>query len=108
LISGILRPLQERFVLIELGYDLTVHSATKYLNGHANALDVALFLEGHPAVERVFYPGLLSHAQHELACEQMVGGFGGMLALISPGFIRLSVGVENVEDIIEDLEQALG
>ena len=105
---------------LELGYDLAVHSATKYLNGHAdvtagvimgskelrdraweyarvhgpvlhpfeawllrrglqtfglrmaahnaNALDVALFLEGHPAVERVFYPGLLSHAQHKLAC----------------------------------------
>jgi len=197
---------------LELGYDLTVHSATKYLNGHAdvtagaimgseelidraweharvhgpvlhpfeawllrrglqtfglrmaahnaNALDVAQFLEEHPAVERVFYPGLMSHAQHELACQQMVGGFGGMLAFevrggydaayqvvrktelcmlavslggveslithpasmihtrqtdeersrsgISPGLIRLSVGVENVEDIIEDLEQALG
>src|SRR5438876_3573581 len=197
---------------LELGYDLVVHSATKYLNGHAdvtagaimgskeliesaweytrvhgpvlhpfeawllrrglqtfglrmaahnsNALDVARFLEEHPAVERVFYPGLVSHAQHKLACQQMVGGLGGMLAFevkggydaayqvvskttlcllavslggveslithpasmihtrqtdeerkaagISPGLIRLSVGVENVEDIIEDLEQALG
>ncbi|MGZ3618686.1 MAG: trans-sulfuration enzyme family protein [Ktedonobacteraceae bacterium] len=197
---------------LELGYDIAVHSATKYLNGHAdvtagvivgskelidraweyarvhgpvlhpfeawllrrglqtfglrmaahnaNALDVAQFLEEHPAVERVFYPGLMSHAQHKLACQQMVGGFGGMLAFevrggydaayqvvrktelcllavslggveslithpasmihtrqtdeerraagISPGLIRLSVGVENVEDIIEDLEQALG
>jgi cystathionine beta-lyase/cystathionine gamma-synthase len=197
---------------LELGYDLTVHSATKYLNGHAdvtagaivgskelvdhaweyaringpvlhpfeawllrrglqtfglrmaahnaNALDVAQFLEEHPAVERVFYPGLMSHPQHILASQQMVGGFGGMLAFevrggydaayqvvrktelcllavslggveslithpasmihtrqtdaerraagISPGLIRLSVGVENVEDIIEDLEQALG
>ena len=197
---------------LELGYDLTVHSATKYLNGHAdvtagaimgskelidraweyarvhgpvlhpfeawllrrglqtfglrmaahnaNALDVAQFLEENPAVGRVFYPGLMSHAQHKLACQQMVGGFGGMLAFevrggydaayqvvrktelcllavslggvetlithpasmihtrqtdeerraagISPGLIRLSVGVENVEDIIEDLEQALG
>jgi cystathionine beta-lyase/cystathionine gamma-synthase len=196
---------------LELGYDLTVHSATKYLNGHAdvtagaimgskelidraweyarmhgpvlhpfeawllrrglqtfglrmaahnvNALAVAQFLEKHPAVEQVFYPGLMSHAQHKLACQQMVGGFGGMLAFevrggfdaaykvvrktelcllavslggvetlithpasmihtrqtdeerktagISPGLIRLSVGVENVEDIIEDLEQAL-
>ena len=196
---------------LEFGYDLVVHSATKYLNGHAdvtagallgpkhlidsaweyarvhgpvlhpfeawllrrglqtfglrmeahnaNALSVAQFLEQHPAVERVFYPGLMSHPQHELACQQMVGGFGGMLSFemkdgydaaynvvrntevcllavslggvetlithpasmihirqtdeerraagISPGLIRLSVGVENIEDIIEDLEQAL-
>jgi cystathionine beta-lyase/cystathionine gamma-synthase len=196
---------------LELGYDLVVHSATKYLNGHAdvtagaimgskeliesaweytrvhgpvlhpfeawllrrglqtfglrmaahnsNALAVAQFLEGHPAVKRVFYPGLMSHPQHELACHQMVGGFGGMLSFemkggygaayqvvskttfcllavslggvetlithpasmihtrqtdeerktagISPGLIRLSVGVENVDDIVEDLEQAL-
>lgn len=196
---------------LELGYDLVVHSATKYLNGHAdvtagalmgakhlidraweyarvhgpvlhpfeawllrrglqtfglrmaahnsNALAVAQFLEQHPAVERVYYPGLESHPQHALAKQQMVGGFGGMLSFemkggydaaynvvrntelcllavslggvetlithpasmihtrqtdeerrtagISPGLIRLSVGVENVEDIIEDLEQAL-
>jgi methionine-gamma-lyase len=196
---------------LELGYDLVVHSATKYLNGHAdvtagaimgskeliesaweytrvhgpvlhpfeawllrrglqtfglrmaahnsNALAVAQFLEEHPAVKRVFYPGLMSHPQHELACHQMVGGFGGMLSFemkggygaayqvvskttlcllavslggvetlithpasmihtrqtdeerktagISPGLIRLSVGVENVDDIVEDLEQAL-
>jgi len=196
---------------LELGYDLVVHSATKYLNGHAdvtagaimgakpsidaawehgrvhgpvlhpfeawllrrglqtyglrmamhnhNALTVAQFLEQHPSVERVYYPGLESHPQHELAKRQMVGGFGGMLSFemkggydaaykvirstevcllavslggvgtlithpasmihahqtdeerraagISPGLIRLSVGVENVEDIIEDLEQAL-
>ena len=197
---------------LELGYDLAVHSATKYLNGHAdvtagaimgaqqlidraweysrvhgpvlhpfdawllrrglqtyglrmavhnhNALAVAQFLEQHPAVARVYYPGLPSHPQHELAQQQMIGGFGGMLSFemkggydaaykvirstelcllavslggvetlithpasmihahqtdeerraagISPGLIRLSVGVENVEDIIEDLEQALG
>ncbi len=197
---------------LELGYDLAVHSATKYLNGHAdvtagaimgaqqlidraweysrvhgpvlhpfdawllrrglqtyglrmavhnhNALAVAQFLEQHPAVARVYYPGLPSHPQYELAQQQMVGGFGGMLSFemkggydaaykvirstelcllavslggvetlithpasmihahqtdeerraagISPGLIRLSVGVENVEDIIEDLEQALG
>jgi len=196
---------------LELGYDLVTHSATKYLNGHAdvtagaimgtqqlidraweyarvhgpvlhpfeawllrrglqtyglrmtahnhNALAVAQFLEQHRAVERVFYPGLKSHPQHALAKQQMVGGFGGMLSFevkggydaaynvvrntelcllavslggvetlithpasmihtrqtdeerraagISPGLIRLSVGVENVEDLIEDLEQAL-
>jgi methionine-gamma-lyase len=196
---------------LALGYDLVVHSATKYLNGHAdvtagvilgaktlidqaweylrvhgpvlhpfeawllrrglqtyglrmathnqNALAVAQFLEQHPAVERVYYPGLPSHSQHELAQQQMGGGFGGMLSFemkggydaayqvikrtelcllavslggvetlithpaslihahqtdeerraagISPGLIRLSVGIENVEDIIEDLDQAL-
>src|SRR5438876_3296274 len=122
---------------LELGYDLTVHSATKYLNGHAdvtagaimgskelidsaweyarvhgpvlhpfeawllrrglqtfglrmdahdsNALAVAQFLEGHHAVKRVFYPGLTSHPQHELACHQMVGGFGGMLSFEMKG-----------------------
>ena len=117
---------------LELGYDLVVHSATKYLNGHAdvvagvvigtnalieqiwhqsrilgpvlhpfdawllrrglqtfglrmaahnrNALEVARFLESHPAVTRVCYPGLASHPQHDLARRQMVGGFGGMLS----------------------------
>src|SRR5438876_6817501 len=117
---------------LELGYDLAIHSATKYLNGHAdvtagammgsktlidqaweyvrvhgpvlhpfeawllrrglqtfglrmavhnsNALAVAQFLEEHPAVERVYYPGLMSHTQYKLACQPMVGGFGGMLA----------------------------
>lgn len=45
-----------------------------------NALIVARFLEDHPAVERVHYPGLESHPQHELSKKQMVGGFGGMLS----------------------------
>jgi cystathionine beta-lyase/cystathionine gamma-synthase len=197
---------------IKLGYDMVIHSATKYLNGHAdvtagvimgtreridrtweylrifgpvlhpfeawllrrglmtygmrmsahnsNGMQVARFLEGHPAVERVFYPGLESHPQHELACAQMTGGFGGMLSFtlkggydaayraigrtkvcllavsvggvetlvthpasmihthqteeelrsagIDPSLIRLSVGVEDVQDIIEDLDRALG
>jgi cystathionine beta-lyase/cystathionine gamma-synthase len=127
---------------------------------NSNALAVAQFLEQHPAVERVYYPGLESHLQYELAKQQMPGGFGGMLSFemkggyeaaykvssstelcllavslgggetlithpasmshahrtdeehraagISPGLIRLSVGGENLEDIIEDLEQALG
>jgi methionine-gamma-lyase len=117
---------------LALGYDLVVHSATKYLNGHAdvtagaligsqelidrawecskvfgavlhpfeawllrrglmtlpmrmaahnrNGLEVATFLEGHPAVAQVHYPGLVSHPQHELAQRQMPGGFGGMLS----------------------------
>ena len=117
---------------IDFGYDLVVHSATKYLNGHAdvtagviagsrhlveraweylringpvlhpfeawllrrglqtfavrmaihndNGLEIARFLELHPAVARVHYPGLPSHPQHELARRQMLGGFGGMLS----------------------------
>ena len=116
---------------LALGADLVLHSASKYLGGHAdalggvlcgprelvrwvyhyreingaaldpfaaylllrglktlelritrhneNALKVARFLEGHLAVERVFYPGLESHLQHELAKKQM-RGFGGMLS----------------------------
>ncbi|MEO0146260.1 MAG: PLP-dependent aspartate aminotransferase family protein [candidate division WOR-3 bacterium] len=123
-----------------------------------NALAVARFLEDHPRVKRVFYPGLPSHPQHELA-KRMLSGFGGMLSFvveggdeaalklmssfrliaeatslggveslvstpattthagytpeerlsmgIEPGFLRLSVGIEDPEDIIEDLDQAL-
>jgi methionine-gamma-lyase len=124
-----------------------------------NALQVARFLEGHPAVARVFYPGLESHPDHELARRQMLD-FGGMVAFelkgglaageammnrvrvctlvvslgntdslishpasmthhnmtpearhaagISEGLVRLSVGIENVEDLIADLDQAMG
>jgi cystathionine gamma-lyase len=50
----------------------------------ANALAVARFLEGHPLVERVLYPGLPSHPQHALAARQM-RGFGGMLAFVLRG-----------------------
>lgn len=114
-----------------LGADLVIHSATKYLGGHAdalggalcgarelvervfryrevngatlhpdaaymllrglktlqlrverqnsNALEVARFLDGHPFVERVYYPGLESHPNHDVAKRQM-RGFGGMLS----------------------------
>ncbi|HTP94666.1 MAG TPA: aminotransferase class I/II-fold pyridoxal phosphate-dependent enzyme [Burkholderiales bacterium] len=117
---------------LALGCDLVVHSATKYLNGHAdvtagvivggrapiaraweyarthgpvlhpfeawllrrglqtyclrmavhnaNATEVARFLESHPQVSRVHYPGLESHPQHALAQRQMRGGYGGMLS----------------------------
>jgi len=122
-----------------------------------NAGEVALFLEGHPAVRRVNWPGLRSHAQHDLARRQM-RGFGGVLSFdvgtpeaarrvvnavtlctlavslgdvttliqhsasmthasmpperrsragIAPGLLRLSVGLERVADIIDDLDQAL-
>jgi cystathionine beta-lyase/cystathionine gamma-synthase len=47
---------------------------------NSNALTVACFLEDHPAVGTVYYPGLESHPQHALAKRQMIGGFGGMLS----------------------------
>jgi methionine-gamma-lyase len=122
-----------------------------------NALKVAKFLENHPEVVEVYYPGLESHPQHELAKRQM-HGFGGTLSFIvksfekgkslmnnvklcylavslgdvdtliqhpasmthaimpkaereasgvTDGLIRLSVGIEDAEDIIADLDQAL-
>jgi methionine-gamma-lyase len=123
-----------------------------------NAMAVAKFLEKHPKVARVYYPGLASHPDHRLAKQQM-RGFGGMLAFdhqgglagarrfgdrirvfllaaslggveslavlpiytshynmsaaelqaagVSPGTVRVSVGLEDPEDLIEDLRQAL-
>ncbi|AKB74564.1 Methionine gamma-lyase [Methanosarcina lacustris Z-7289] len=123
-----------------------------------NAMKVASFLESHPAVVWVRYPGLSSHPQHEVAKKQM-SGYGGMLSFeirggveagrrlmdsvrlcslavslgatdtliqhpasmthacipsqirnkvgIKDGLVRLSVGIEDPEDIIGDLEQAL-
>lgn len=124
---------------------------------NANGQTVAEFLEGRPGVERVYYPGLESHPQHDLARRQM-RGFTGMVSVelgtlerasrfaealrifalgeslggveslvghpavmthaavprdrrdamgVTEGLIRLSVGVEDVEDLLEDLEQAL-
>jgi cystathionine gamma-lyase len=199
---------------LEHGFDIVVHSTTKYLNGHsdaiggaavvragaelteriaylqnaiggvpgpfdafltlrgiktlalrmerhcANALAVARFLEAQPQIERVYYPGLPSHPQHALARSQMSGGYGGIVTAvlrggldaarrmlerchlfslaeslggvesliehpgimthaslpaatraalgISDGLIRLSVGVEDVEDLIAELGHALG
>ena len=123
---------------LELGADLVLHSATKYLNGHsdmvggmvvvgdnaelaeqmaflqnsiggvqgpfdsflalrglktlplrmkahcANALALAQWLETHPAVEKVIYPGLTSHPQHELATRQM-NGYGGIVSIVLKG-----------------------
>lgn len=195
---------------LELGADIVVHSATKYIGGHSdvvggvavtndlkiaerlgflsnsigavqgafdsflalrslktlpirmkahaeNAMKVAEYLEAHPAVEKVIYPGLKSHPQHELAKQQM-HGFGGMITFFVKGgleaskkflesvqvfalaeslggvesliehpaimthasvpaeqrkalgiddsLIRLSVGIEDVGDLLADLEQA--
>jgi O-acetylhomoserine (thiol)-lyase len=125
----------------------------------ANALAIAEFLEGHPAVESVNYVGLKSNPYHELACKYLKNGFGGVLtfrvkggfdaaaALVSrlelilhvgsvgdakslivhpastthsqlspeeqvaagvyPNMLRLSVGIENVDDLIADLAAAL-
>jgi len=197
---------------LDLGFDLVVHSATKYLNGHsdmvggiavvgenreladrlkflqnavgavaspfdsflalrglktlalrmerhcANAERVAGFLEAHPKIEKVIYPGLPSHPQHALAKQQM-RGFGGMVTAvlrgglaetrrflehcklfalaeslggvesliehpaimthasvppekraalgISDSLVRLSVGVEDAQDLIDELGEAL-
>jgi len=124
----------------------------------SNAFRVARFLESHPKVERVIYPGLESHPQHEVANKQMKG-FGGMVTFfihggieesraflenlhvfhlaeslgateslvdhpaimthasvpleeriklgISDSLCRLSVGIEDIEDLLYDLSQAL-
>lgn len=125
-----------------------------------NAQTIAEWLEKHPKIGKVNYPGLASHEDHELAKYQMRNGFGGMLSFelkgglaagismmnkvnfcslaptlgdtetlilhpasmshlnvprplreangITDGLIRLSVGIEDVADIIADLEQAIG
>lgn len=197
---------------LELGADIVVHSATKYINGHGdviagivvgkkdyinkvrmvgvkditgacispfnawliirglktlgvrmdrhcdNAMKVAKFLEGHPMVENVRYPGLESHPQHELAKKQMFK-YGAMICFevkggvdagrqlmnnvklcslavslgdtetliehpasmthspvpredrlkagITDGLVRLSIGLEDAEDIMADIDQAL-
>jgi cystathionine gamma-synthase len=196
---------------LSLGADLVLHSATKFLGGHADALggvicgtkdlvhkvyhyreingatlsadaaymllrgmktldlriqrqnasalEIATFLEQHPAVEQVFYPGLESHSGHSIARQQMTG-FGGMLSFmlkenhfdavrkfvprlnyahaaanlgavettvgppattshvectaeeraamgIPESLIRYSTGIENIDDLKNDLSQAL-
>jgi cystathionine beta-lyase/cystathionine gamma-synthase len=126
---------------------------------NANAMAVASALEGHPALTRVYYPGLASHPDHRIAKCQM-SGFGGMVCIdvnggeaaacrtfdrlqvikraaslggtetlcslpiltsqwghtdaqleaagISKGMMRLSIGLEDPQDLIDDLRQALG
>jgi len=196
---------------LDIGADLVVHSATKYLGGHGdsiggiivgqkkiiklikehhivhfgpmispfnawlilrgiktlalrmekhceNAMEIAKWLEKNPKIEKVYYPGLLSHKGHDIAKKQMKK-FGGIISFeikggidagkmfmnrlkmcimavslgdcetliqhpasmthstyskkerqkagINDGLIRLSVGIENSNDIIHDLEQAL-
>ncbi len=60
-----------------------------------NAFAVARFLEQHPGVESVFYPGLTSHPQHELASEQMKG-FGGVVACVVKG------GIDAARDVVSN------
>ena len=195
----------------EFGFDLSLHSCTKYLNGNSDivagavigrsdlidlikrkldhlggsldpyagfllhrgmktlavrveyqnrsALQIAEFLENHPQVARVNYPGLASHPRHERSCD-LFNGFGGVLSFepqsgikaaesfvrkvrlpivapslggvetrltrpsttshagmapqdrqrlgITDSLIRVSIGIEAPEDIIEDFDQALG
>ena len=196
---------------LDLGADIVMHSATKYLGGHSDVIagaliikdkalgeelhfkqfatgatlgpmdsflvlrgiktlhlrvqrhcengeKVAAYLDNHPLVERVYYPGLASHPFHEIAKKQMTG-FGGMVTFtfksgkkedaikflenlkvftlaeslggveslanhpalmthasipedkrkevgISDDLVRLSVGIEDIEDLLADLEQA--
>jgi len=124
----------------------------------ANGLAIAQFLETHPKVTRVIYPGLPSHPQHALARRQMPNGCGGMLSFevssfeaacrvlnrfklmslaeslggvetlvchpstmthasvpperrtaigLSDSLIRISTGIEDIDDLREDLDQAL-
>jgi cystathionine gamma-synthase len=59
----------------------------------ANALDIARYLEGHPGVLEVLYPGLQSHPQHEVALRQMTDGFGGMLSIRMSGGAAAAIAV---------------
>ncbi len=71
-----------------------------------NAMKIAKYLEEHPVVERVYYPGLPSHPQHELAKRQM-RGFGGMLSFELKGNLEEAVRfVESLE--IFALAESLG
>lgn len=140
----------------------TLNLRVKQIN--SNALELASFLDRHPKIKNVSYPGLPSHPQHELAARQM-RGFSGMICIevdgtneeqafrnaqalinnleifinaaslggveslivhpasmwgghhtqaqkeasgITLGMLRISVGIENIADLIDDLEQALG
>lgn len=58
----------------------------------ANALAVARYLDAHTRVERVNYPGLVSHPQHRLACRQMSGP-GGLLSFVAAGGMPASTTV---------------
>jgi cystathionine gamma-synthase len=117
-----------------------------------NASVIADFLNGHPKIERVYYPGLTSHVNHEVAKKQMKGIYGGMLSVLVKGgrkeamhfanhlsvfkhatslggvesliehrmsvegdhpkspdnLLRLSIGIEHIDDLLNDIKKALG
>ncbi len=151
-VGAILSPF-DSFLVLRGTKTLAVRMEAHDKNGRA----VAAFLDEHPKVERVYYPGLQSHAQFDIASRQQKG-FGGMVAFetgsleaakkvlesvklctlaeslggvetlishpatmthaavpverrnalrITDGLIRISVGIEDIEDIIADLDQAL-
>lgn len=151
-VGAILSPF-DSFLVLRSTKTLAVRMEAHDRNGR----QVANFLVEHPKVEKVYYPGLASHPQHELAKSQQKG-FGGMISFetgslenakkvlesvklctlgeslggveslishpasmthasvplekrnelgITDGLVRISVGIEDVEDIIEDLDQAL-
>src|SRR5829696_1223672 len=102
---------------------LRVHRASD------SALAIARHLHRHPALTAVLYPGLESHPGHEIAAQQMHGGFGGMLSIrlvggvesliehrrsqegpsspVPEDLLRLSIGIEAPEDLLADLDAAL-
>jgi cystathionine beta-lyase/cystathionine gamma-synthase len=67
---------------------------------NANALDLAARLEAHPAVARVFYPGLPGHAGHEIARRQMMQGFGPLMAVEPRGGAEAAVAVVNALRVV--------
>jgi cystathionine gamma-lyase/cystathionine beta-lyase/cystathionine gamma-lyase/homocysteine desulfhydrase len=152
-VGAILSPF-DSFLVLRGTKTLAVRMEAHDKNGRL----VANFLAEHPGVQKVYYPGLVSHPQHELAKRQQ-RGFGGMVAFetgslesakkvlegvklctlgeslggvetlishpatmthasvpqeartelgITDGLVRISVGIEDAEDIISDLDQALG
>ena len=71
-----------------------------------SAMQVAQYLEQHEAIEKVYYPGLQSHPQHELAKQQM-NGFGGMISVVlKGGLASAKVFLENTE--LFSLAESLG
>ncbi|XP_052796213.1 L-methionine gamma-lyase-like [Mya arenaria] len=94
-----------------LGVQLSPHDGSLLLRGiktlhvrmprhSSNALKVAEFLERHPKVQYVLYPGLKSHPQHDIAVRQMVRGFSGMIA------VEIKGGVEGGKAFVENLHLA--
>ncbi len=123
----------------------------RYAQSSANAMAIAKHFSKHPKVERVLYPGLSSHQNHDVAKREMTGGYSGMLSMllntdfngaknfctklkvlipatslggveslaehrktvegaaspVADNLVRFSIGIENADDLIADIEQAL-